>query len=90
MSVFFLLAGSMIRRNRMNLFRLMLDEYGPVVRLHGLLGGDVVLISRPEHADIVFQNEGVYPIRSTLDCVEHYRLQHRKVKQAGPFVMCVL
>lgn len=73
--------------NNLWLFRWLLDEYGPVVRLHGPFGGDVVIVSRPEHASTVFQNEGPYPIRSTLDCVEKYRLQHRKYKNAGPFVM---
>ncbi|KAF2889052.1 hypothetical protein ILUMI_17121 [Ignelater luminosus] len=69
------------------LFSRLLDEYGPVVRLHGPFGGDVVILSRPEHASAVFQNEGRYPVRSSLDCVEKYRLQFRRYKQAGPFLM---
>lgn len=73
--------------NNLWLYRYLLDEYGPVVRLHGPFGGDVVILSRPEHANIVFQNEGPYPIRSSLDSVEKYRLQYRKYKHAGPFVM---
>ncbi|KAK9753276.1 Cytochrome P450 [Popillia japonica] len=85
---YLLSAGSQLSwSNNLWLFRWLLDEYGSVVRLHGPFGGDVVIVSRPEHASTVFQNEGPYPIRSTLDCVEKYRLQHRKYKNAGPFVM---
>ncbi|KAI4462638.1 kicstor complex protein c12orf66 [Holotrichia oblita] len=83
----FVPVGANCWSNNLWLFRWLLDEYGPVVRLHGPFGGDVVIVSRPEHASTVFQNEGPYPIRSTLDCVEKYRLQHRKYKNAGPFVM---
>lgn len=75
--------------NNLWLYRYLLDEYGPVVRLHGPFGGDVVILSRPEHASIVFQNEGPHPVRSSLDSVEKYRLQYRKYKHAGPFVMWV-
>ncbi|XP_017783894.1 PREDICTED: cytochrome P450 CYP12A2-like [Nicrophorus vespilloides] len=81
-------AGSQISwGNNLALFRYLLNEYGPVVRLHGPFGGDVVILSRPEHASVVFQNEGPYPIRSSLDCVEKYRLQYRLYRQAGPFSM---
>ncbi|XP_057651865.1 probable cytochrome P450 301a1, mitochondrial [Diorhabda carinulata] len=67
-------------------FKKFFDVYGPVVRLHGAFGSDVVLLSRPEHASAVFQSEGPYPIRSCLDSVEKYRLQCRNYKQAGPFL----
>lgn len=73
--------------NNLWLFRWLMDEYGPVVRLHGPFGGDVVLLSRPEHINVVFHNEGPFPIRSNLDSVERYRLQHRHFKNAGPFLM---
>ncbi|KAL1509172.1 hypothetical protein ABEB36_003950 [Hypothenemus hampei] len=68
-------------------FQKFFNVYGPVVRLHGPFGGDVVLISRPEHASIVFKNEGSQSVRAYLDSVEKYRLQHRKLKQAGPLLM---
>ncbi|XP_050299936.1 cytochrome P450 CYP12A2-like isoform X2 [Anthonomus grandis grandis] len=68
-------------------FQKFFNVYGPVVRLHGPFGGDVVLLSRPEHASIVFQNEGQQPVRACLDSVEKYRLQHRRLRQAGPFLM---
>lgn len=65
----------------------LFDEYGPVVRLEAPLGGNIVILSRPEHVQAVFKNEGPYPIRSSLDCIEKYRLQHRQYKQAGPYIM---
>nr|UZE89820.1 cytochrome P450 CYP334Q1 [Chrysoperla zastrowi sillemi] len=65
----------------------LFDEYGPVVRLEAPLGGNIVILSRPEHVHAVFKNEGPYPIRSSLDCIEKYRLQYRKYKQAGPYIM---
>lgn len=71
------------------LFRWLLDEYGPVVRLQGPFGGDVVILSRPEDALAVFASEGRYPIRSSLDCLEKYRLHYRKYKHAGPFLMYI-
>ncbi|XP_050512299.1 probable cytochrome P450 301a1, mitochondrial [Diabrotica virgifera virgifera] len=67
-------------------FKKFFDVYGPVVRLHGAFGSDVVLLSRPEHASAVFHTEGPYPIRSCLDSVEQYRLQCKNYKQAGPFL----
>ncbi|CAG9762257.1 unnamed protein product [Ceutorhynchus assimilis] len=68
-------------------FQKFFDVYGPVVRLHGPFGGDVVLLSRPEHASLVFQNEGTQPVRACLDSVDKYRLQHRRLSHAGPFLM---
>lgn len=73
--------------NNMAIFRYLLNEYGPIVRLHGPFGGDVVILSRAEHATAVFDSDGPYPVRSSLDCIEKYRLHHRKYKNAGPFVM---
>ncbi|XP_030745570.1 cytochrome P450 CYP12A2-like isoform X2 [Sitophilus oryzae] len=68
-------------------FQKFFNVYGPVVRLHGPFGGDVVLLSRPEHASLVFKNEGKQPVRACLDSVEKYRLEHRRLRQAGPFLM---
>ncbi|KAJ8970782.1 hypothetical protein NQ317_003496, partial [Molorchus minor] len=70
-----------------NFFKKFFDQYGPVVRLHGPFGSDVVLLNRPEHASAIFQNEGPYPVRSCLDSVEKYRSQCRRYSQPGPFLM---
>lgn len=81
---YLLSAGSQVRwRDNMFLFKYLVDNYGPIVRLHGF----GLLLSRPEHAAVVFENEGPYPVRSSLDSLEKYRLEHRHYKQAGPFVM---
>lgn len=71
----------------MVLIKYLLNEYGPVVRLFGPFGGDVVLITRPEHVRAVFESEGPYPVRSSIDCIEMYRLQHRKHKPSGLFLL---
>nr|CAI5818008.1 unnamed protein product [Callosobruchus analis] len=68
-------------------FRKFFRIYGPVVRLHGAFGSDVVLLSKPEYACAVFQSEGQYPIRSCLESVQKYRLDCRKYQQIGPFLM---
>ncbi|XP_063927892.1 probable cytochrome P450 301a1, mitochondrial isoform X2 [Zophobas morio] len=85
---YLLAVGSLLSwSGNMALFKRFFDHYGPVVRLHGPLGGDIVMVSRPEHVAAVFKNEGPYPIRSSLDSVEKYRLQHRKLRHSGPFLM---
>ncbi|EFA02864.1 probable cytochrome P450 301a1, mitochondrial [Tribolium castaneum] len=85
---YFLAVGSLLSwSGNMALFKRFFDHYGPVVRLHGPLGGDIVMVSRPEHIAAVFKNEGPYPIRSSLDSVEKYRLQHRKLRHTGPILM---
>ncbi|KAK4886050.1 hypothetical protein RN001_002321 [Aquatica leii] len=73
--------------NNAQFFRKMLDHYGPVVRLHGPFGGDVVILSKPEHVAAVFESEGRYPVRSCLDCLEKYRVQYRRFRRVGPFLM---
>ncbi|KAG5897620.1 hypothetical protein JTB14_028888 [Gonioctena quinquepunctata] len=67
-------------------FKKFFNVYGPVVRIHGAFGSDVVLLSRPEHACAIFRSEGQYPIRSCLDSIEKYRREYRKYRQAGPFL----
>lgn len=71
--------------SNLRIFKWMLNEYGPVVRLPGPFGGDVVILSRPEHVHAIFQNEGSYPVRSCLDSVEKYRINYRRYKFSGPF-----
>ncbi|XP_066245092.1 probable cytochrome P450 49a1 [Euwallacea similis] len=67
-------------------FQKFFNVYGPVVRLHGPFGGDVVLLSKPEHACLVLDSKGSQPIRAFLDSMEQYRLQHCRLRQAGPFL----
>lgn len=65
-------------------FSKLFRKYGPVVKLQGPLGAQVVLICRPEHIAKVYEQEGKYPIRSTLDSVEKCRNQTRK-SSGGPY-----
>lgn len=73
--------------NNARLFQYLMNEYGPIVRLQSPFGGDVVILSRSEDANSIFTNEGKFPIRSSLDCIEKYRLEYRNYKSAGPFLM---
>nr|CAD7407531.1 unnamed protein product [Timema poppensis] len=68
-------------------FNHMFNKYGPVVRLQGPFGGDIVFLSRPEHIEMVYRQEGRYPVRSSLDSLEHYRLTHRRLRNVGPFII---
>ncbi|CAK9806584.1 Probable cytochrome P450 12a5, mitochondrial [Anthophora plagiata] len=63
----------------------LFNEYGCIVRINGPLSGDIVMIHRPEHIAEVFRQEGDTPIRSGIDILQHYRLNYRKYRIAGPF-----
>ncbi|PSN45624.1 hypothetical protein C0J52_16994 [Blattella germanica] len=68
-------------------FMHMFDKYGPVVRLQGVFGGNIVFVSHPEHIETVFQHEGRYPVRSSLDSIDKYRSQYRNTQMLGPSIM---
>ncbi|XP_028523167.1 probable cytochrome P450 12a5, mitochondrial isoform X2 [Apis cerana] len=65
----------------------LFNEYGCIVRINGPLSGDIVMIHRPEHIAEVFKQEGDTPVRSGIDILQHYRLNYRKYRLAGPFSM---
>lgn len=65
----------------------MFEKYGALIRIHGIFGGDIVLVSRPQHIEAVLSQEGKCPIRSSLDSIEKYRLEIRKCRSSGPFLM---
>lgn len=81
-------AGSNLLWSRgVHMFNRIFDRYGPVVRLRSPMGGDIVLLIRPEHIEQVYRQEGRFPIRSALDSLEKYRLQKCQLRSAGPFIM---
>lgn len=59
-------------------FGALFRKYGPIVKLQGPLGTEVVLLNRPEHIAAVYEQEGRFPVRSTLDSVEKCRSQTKK------------
>ncbi|XP_028177811.1 probable cytochrome P450 301a1, mitochondrial [Ostrinia furnacalis] len=61
----------------------LFDEYGPVVRFVSPMGGDIVLINHPDHIQKVYTMEGESPVRSALDSLEKYRLEHRNHAFSG-------
>ncbi|CAL1680777.1 unnamed protein product [Lasius platythorax] len=63
----------------------LFDEYGCIVRINGPFVNDIVMIHRPEHIAEVFKQESELPVRSGIDILQHYRLNHRKYRSAGPF-----
>ncbi|XP_058798490.1 probable cytochrome P450 12a5, mitochondrial [Phymastichus coffea] len=77
--------GRLLWNRNVSPLRYLFNEYGPIVRLNGPFTGDVVLIHRPEHIAKVFQEEGDSPTRSSIDVLQHYRLNYRKYRFSGPF-----
>ncbi|KPJ20239.1 putative cytochrome P450 301a1, mitochondrial [Papilio machaon] len=65
----------------------LFDEYGPVVRFVSPVGGDVVLINRPDHIQKVYNMEGVHPVRSALDSLEKYRSEYRSHVYGGIYAI---
>ncbi|VVC91846.1 unnamed protein product [Leptidea sinapis] len=65
----------------------LFDEYGPVVRFVSPVGRDIVLINHPEHIQKVFTLEGDHPIRSTIESLEKYRVEHRNHVYSGIFTV---
>lgn len=65
----------------------LFDEYGPVVRFVSPVGGDVVLINRPDHIKKVYNMEGHHPVRSALDSLERYRSECRSHVYGGIYAM---
>ncbi|XP_018309022.1 probable cytochrome P450 12a5, mitochondrial isoform X2 [Mycetomoellerius zeteki] len=63
----------------------LFDEYGCIVRINGPLVNDIIMIHRPEHIAEVFNQESESPIRSGIDILQHYRLNHHKYRSAGAF-----
>nr|ARA91648.1 cytochrome P450 monooxygenase [Pieris rapae] len=70
-------------RNLTSLF----DDYGPVVRFVSPVGGDIVLLNHPEHIRKVFSLEGDYPVRSTLESLEKYRMERRNHVYGGIYTV---
>ncbi|XP_068085700.1 probable cytochrome P450 301a1, mitochondrial [Anabrus simplex] len=88
MSYFINMLGANMTWNRAaRPFSHMFEKYGPVVRLQGPFGGDIVFVNRPEHIETVYRQEGRYPVRSALDSLELYRLSYRKLRNSGPFML---
>lgn len=54
-------------------FNKLFSKYGSIVKLPGPLGGEVVLVNRPEHIKSIFDQEGKLPVRSVLDSVDRCR-----------------
>ncbi|XP_059062923.1 probable cytochrome P450 301a1, mitochondrial isoform X2 [Achroia grisella] len=65
----------------------LFDEYGPVVRFVSPVGADIVLINHPDHIQKVYTVEGDCPVRSTLDSLEKYRIDHRNHIYGGLYTI---
>jgi hypothetical protein len=57
------------------------------VRFISPVGSDIVLINHPEHIEKVYTMEGDLPIRSALDSLEKYRLEHRSNAFGGLYTV---
>ncbi|XP_071446452.1 probable cytochrome P450 49a1 [Hetaerina americana] len=57
----------------------MYKQYGPISKITGLAGKPPLLhVYRPEDVEIVFRNEGQWPLRGGLTSLTYYRQVHRK------------
>ncbi|XP_043789878.1 probable cytochrome P450 12a5, mitochondrial isoform X2 [Apis laboriosa] len=81
------LLGRLTWNRNITPLKYLFNEYGCIVRINGPLSGDIVMIHRPEHIAEVFKQEGDTPVRSGIDILQHYRLNYRKYRLAGPFSM---
>ncbi|KOB70679.1 Uncharacterized protein OBRU01_10197, partial [Operophtera brumata] len=64
--------------------------YGPVVRFVSPVGGDIVLLNHPDHIQKVYTMEGEYPVRSTLDSLDKYRIEHRNHVYGGLYTSSIM
>lgn len=67
-------------------FKKVFDQYGPIVKLNGIFGSDIILLCRPEHACIALNCTKSFYVRSFFDSVETYRQDWRKYQKSGPFL----
>ncbi|NP_001121192.1 cytochrome P450 CYP339A1 [Bombyx mori] len=74
-------------RKPLKKFSALFDEYGPVVRFISPVGNDIVLINHPDHIQKVYTIEGDCPVRSTLDSLEKYRIEHRNHIYGGLYTL---
>nr|CAI5818007.1 unnamed protein product [Callosobruchus analis] len=80
-----LMSGS-FGANSKNVLKKFFDHYGPVVKLHGAMGRDVVLLSRPEHAKVILEQENEL-FRSCMDSLEKYCKEFRICNHSEPFLI---
>ncbi|XP_066601445.1 probable cytochrome P450 12a5, mitochondrial [Prorops nasuta] len=79
--------GQLVWNRNVTPIKYFFNEYGPIVRIHGPIMGDVVMIHRGKHIEEVLKNETTTPARSGIDVLQHYRLNYKKYRLAGPFSM---
>ncbi|XP_018401084.1 PREDICTED: probable cytochrome P450 12a5, mitochondrial [Cyphomyrmex costatus] len=80
-----LIQGRLSWNRNITPIKYLFDEYGCIVRINGPLVNDIIMIHRPEHIAEVFNQESESPIRSGIDILQHYRLNHHKYRSAGAF-----
>ncbi|XP_020813694.1 probable cytochrome P450 12a5, mitochondrial [Drosophila serrata] len=63
----------------MEVFKAMRDDYGDVFFLGGMMGSPPFLMTyNPKDFEVVFRNEGVWPLRPGSDTLRYHRTVHRK------------
>lgn len=86
-----ILTGSLInKRKSIRKVSTLFDEYGPVVRYVNPVGADIVLLNHPDHIQKVFSLEGEHPVRSTLESLEKFRMEHKNRIYGGIYTVYVL
>lgn len=55
--------------------RKLFEEFGPIVRMSGLMPQPYVFLYDPSYVETMFRNDSVWPKREGFDCVKYY-LEH--------------
>nr|QLI62175.1 cytochrome P450 26 [Streltzoviella insularis] len=79
----FLPGGSLYKIDGFELLEKFYKEYGPIVRLDGIIGGTpaLVIIFDAESAAQVLRSENWMPIRPGFHSLEYYRKHHNKSRE---------
>ncbi|XP_046391143.1 probable cytochrome P450 49a1 [Ischnura elegans] len=71
--------GEYYGRDSRDLTLHMYEKYGPIVKLVGIPGKPALMyVFRPEDVEVVFRNEGQWPIRGGMATMSYYRNEMRK------------
>jgi hypothetical protein len=75
----FVSTGKFDFSNLINLHTQVHSEYGKIAKISGLEpNNDLIFIYDPKDVEAVYRNDGPWPIRPPLKCLEYYRKYTKK------------
>lgn len=54
-------------------YNYLFDRYGDIIHLHGFLGGNIILLRKPEHFKTILQKEGHNTKRINFESLDNYQ-----------------